>query len=113
MEHPFTWYALLPEYWQRVIGDHTFFAIVAATIVILFAFAARAALARAKDPTVPPAELGTRNIAELLVQLVVSQSDAIIGKVGRKYVPFFGTFFIFILVSNLIGLLPGFASPTG
>ena len=32
---------------------------------------------------------------------------------GRKYVPFFATFFTFILLSNLLGLLPGFAPPTG
>jgi F-type H+-transporting ATPase subunit a len=44
---------------------------------------------------------------------VVSQSDAIIGKAGRKYVPFFATFFFFILLSNLMGLLPGFLPPTG
>jgi F-type H+-transporting ATPase subunit a len=113
MEHPFTWYAVLPERLQHLIGDHTFFAVVAAVIVILIALKARAALSRAQDPLVPAAELGSRNIAELLVQLVVSQSDAIIGKRGRKYVPFFGTFFFFILVSNLIGLLPGFAPPTG
>jgi F-type H+-transporting ATPase subunit a len=49
----------------------------------------------------------------LIVQLIVSQSDAIIGKPGRKYVPFYGTFFFFILLSNLMGLLPGFAPPTG
>jgi F-type H+-transporting ATPase subunit a len=113
MEHPFTWYALLPEGLQHLIGDHTFFAIVAAVLVILIALKARAALSRAQDPVVPAAELGSRNIAELLVQLVVSQSDTIIGKQGRKYVPFFGTFFFFILVSNLMGLLPGFAPPTG
>jgi F-type H+-transporting ATPase subunit a len=113
MEHPFTWYALLPEPLQHLIGDHTFFAVVAAVLVILIALKARAALSRAQDPLIPAAELGSRNIAELLVQLVVSQSDAIIGKRGRKYVPFFGTFFFFILVSNLMGLLPGFAPPTG
>jgi F-type H+-transporting ATPase subunit a len=73
---------------------------------------ARGALARAQDPTIPPAELGSRNIAELIVQLIVSQSDAIIGKAGRKYVPFYGTFFFFILTSNLMGLLPGFGAPT-
>jgi F-type H+-transporting ATPase subunit a len=49
----------------------------------------------------------------LLVELVVSQSDAIIGPAGRKYVPYFATFFLFILFSNLLGLLPGFAPPTG
>jgi F-type H+-transporting ATPase subunit a len=113
MEHPFTWYNLLPESLQHAFGDHTFFAIVAAIFLLLFAFKARVALTRATDPVVPAAELGSRNIAELLIQLVVSQSDAIIGKAGRKYVPFFATFFFFILLSNLMGLLPGFLPPTG
>lgn len=113
MEHPFTWYNLLPEALQHAIGDHTFFALIAAILLLLFAFAARGALAKAQDPAVPAAEFGVRNIAELLIQLVVSQSDQIIGKQGRRYVPFFATFFIFILLSNLLGLLPGFAPPTG
>ncbi len=103
----------MPEGLQHLFGDHTFFAIVAALLLILFAIKARGALAKASDPVVPAAELGSRNIAELIVQLIVSQSDAIIGKVGRKYVPFYGTFFFFILISNLMGLLPGFAPPTG
>jgi F-type H+-transporting ATPase subunit a len=113
MHHPFTWHALLPEGLQHLVGEHTFFAVIVGLLLILFAIKARAALAAAKDPVVPIAELGPRNIAELLVQLVVSQSDAIIGKQGRKYVPFFATFFFFILFSNLSGLLPGFAPPTG
>jgi len=112
MEHPFTWYNLLPEGWQHAFGDHTFFALIAVFLLILFALSARGALAKAQDPAVPAAELGSRNLAELLVQLIVSQSDAIIGKAGRKYVPFYGTFFIFILISNLMGLLPGFGAPT-
>jgi F-type H+-transporting ATPase subunit a len=113
MEHPYNWYNALPENWQHLFGDHTFFALVAALLLILFALKARGALAKAQDPVVPAAELGSRNIAELIVQLIVSQSDAIIGPAGRKYVPFYGTFFFFILLSNLMGLLPGFAPPTG
>jgi len=113
MEHPFTWYNLLPEGLQQLLGDHTFFAIVAVLLLLLFAVKARGALVQAQDATVPAAELGSRNIAELVVQLIVSQSDAIIGKAGRKYVPFYGTFFFFILTGNLMGLLPGFAPPTG
>jgi len=113
MEHSFTWFNLMPAGVQHSIGDHTFFAIVAGLLLILFAVAARGALIKAQDPVIPAGELGSRNIAELLVQLVVTQSDQIIGKAGRKYVPFFGTFFFFILLSNLLGLLPGFAPPTG
>ncbi len=113
MEHPFTWFNLLPEGLQHSIGDHTFFALAAVLLLIIFSFSARGALARSQDPTIPAVELGSRNIAELIVQLIVSQSDAIIGKAGRKYVPFYGTFFLFILTGNLMGLLPGFAPPTG
>ncbi|MGH7854358.1 MAG: F0F1 ATP synthase subunit A [Candidatus Binatia bacterium] len=113
MEHPFTWYNLLPAALQHAMGEHTLFALVVAVLLLLFAYAARGALAKAADPLVPAAELGSRNIAELSLQLVISQSDQIIGKQGRKYVPFFATFFIFILSSNLLGLLPGFAPPTG
>jgi F-type H+-transporting ATPase subunit a len=112
MEHPFTWYNLLAENLQHSFGDHTFFAIVSAVLLILFALSARKALAEAQDPVIPAAGLGSRNITELLVQLVVSQSDQIIGKQGRKYVPYFATFFFFILLSKLLGLLPGFGSPT-
>ena len=112
MEHPFTWYNLLPEGLQHSLGDHTFFAIIAVFLLVLFAVEARGALVKAQDATIPAGELGSRNIAELIVQLIVSQSDAIIGKAGRKYVPFYGTFFFFILTSNLMGLLPGFGAPT-
>jgi F-type H+-transporting ATPase subunit a len=112
MEHPFTWYALLPHDWQTIIQQHTFFALISALFVLFFAWRGRAALARAQDPTIPASDLGARNIAELLVGLVVSQSDAVIGRQGRKFVPYFGTLFLFILFSNLIGLLPGFAPPT-
>lgn len=113
MEHPFTWYALLPQDWQHLVAEHTFFALAAAILLILFGFGARAALGGTHDPVLPVESLGARNVAELLLQLVLSQSDAIIGKQGRKYVPFFATFFFFILLSNLMGLLPGFAPPTG
>jgi F-type H+-transporting ATPase subunit a len=112
MEHPFTWYNLLPEAWQQSFGLHTFFAVVSAALLVLFGIRARSALAKAADPVIPASGVGTRNIAELLVALVVSQSDQIIGAEGRKYVPFYATFFFFILFSNLMGLLPGFSAPT-
>jgi len=114
VEHGFTWYNLLPHSLQALLPEHTFFAVVAALLVVFFALRARAALARGLDPTVPDEKLGARNITELLLEFVIiRQSDAIIGQVGRKYVPYFASFFFFILFSNLMGLLPGFVSPTG
>jgi F-type H+-transporting ATPase subunit a len=44
---------------------------------------------------------------------VVSQSREIIGHHSEPYTAFFAIVFIFILACNLIGLIPGFESPTG
>lgn len=44
---------------------------------------------------------------------VHGQSHEIIGHHVEPYIPFFAILFIFILICNLIGLIPGFESPTG
>jgi F-type H+-transporting ATPase subunit a len=44
---------------------------------------------------------------------VVGQSREIIGHHSEPYTPFFVIIFVFILICNLIGLIPGFESPTG
>jgi F-type H+-transporting ATPase subunit a len=44
---------------------------------------------------------------------VLGQSREIIGHHSEPYTAFFAIVFIFILACNLIGLIPGFESPTG
>lgn len=44
---------------------------------------------------------------------VLGQSHEIIGHHVEPYTAFFAILFIFILICNLIGLIPGFDSPTG
>lgn len=44
---------------------------------------------------------------------VLGQSREIIGHHSEPYIAFFAILFIFILACNLIGLVPGFESPTG
>lgn len=39
-------------------------------------------------------------------------AESVLGHHGRRFVPLYGTFFIFILAANLIGLIPGFSPPT-
>lgn len=41
-----------------------------------------------------------------------TQASDVIGHGYEKYVPMFATIFIFILCSNLLGVVPGFESPT-
>jgi F-type H+-transporting ATPase subunit a len=50
---------------------------------------------------------------EMLEEFVHDQSREIIGHHSGPYIAFFATVFIFILICNLVGLIPGFESPTG
>ena len=111
MEHPFLWYDLLPA-GARVLPQHSLTALLVMAVLVVLVLLARRALLRAQDPVIPEAGLSLRNVAELLVELVVGLSDGIIGKKGRRYIHLYGSFFIFILTANLFGLLPGFSPPT-
>jgi F-type H+-transporting ATPase subunit a len=53
-----------------------------------------------------------QHVAEMLHGFVSEQAESIIGHGFERYVPFVTTIFVFILSSNLLGLLPGFISPT-
>ena len=111
MEHPFSWYALLP-YPLTVLPEHSFTASVVTVLLVLVALVARGALSRSSDPVIPDTSISVKNVLELLIGIVVSLTDGVMGKKGRKYVPLFGSFFLFILFANLIGLVPGFSPPT-
>src|SRR4030095_1192410 len=49
---------------------------------------------------------------ELFVEFLNEQLESNIGHDGHKYLSIIGTFAIFIIFSNLLGLIPGLASPT-
>lgn len=78
--------------------------LVAAIIVVLFAFL------RSRLSVDRPGKL--QHIFEIIYGFVSGQARDAIEHGGAKYVPFFGTLFIFILFMNLIGIIPGLESPT-
>ena len=49
---------------------------------------------------------------ELIYEFVYASAEEVVGHGGGKYVAFFGTIFLFILFMNVLGLIPGFVSPT-
>ncbi len=54
-----------------------------------------------------------QQILELFTEVNGKFLDDIIGPHGRDYMPVIGMFSVLILLSNLIGLIPGFIPPTG
>ncbi len=78
--------------------------IVALIIVVLFA------ILRPRLSVNAPGKF--QHTVELVYEFLQGQADEQIGHGGRHYITFFGTLFIFILLANLIGIVPGFESPT-
>ncbi len=85
------------------------YALFVSLFIIVLAGIARFFL---KFSIVPSEKVNARNILELIVEAVLYFAGDIIGPQGKKYLPLLGTLAIFILFSNLLGLVPGFAPCT-
>ena len=56
---------------------------------------------------------GSQNVMEAFLGGVIAMGKDVIGEEhARKYLPLVATIGLFVLVSNLIGIIPGFESPT-
>lgn len=110
MEHGFTWVGAVPG--LAAIPPHLATSLLVMIGLTLFGLRVRAQLAAAPDPTVPDSGFTARNVAEVVTELITSLAEGVMGHEAPKYVPFFGSLFLFILVANLVGLLPGVTPPT-
>ncbi|MCI0547988.1 MAG: F0F1 ATP synthase subunit A [Candidatus Rokubacteria bacterium] len=86
------------------IPDHVLYTWLVMAILVVVALVAVRRL-----ETVPR---GTQNVLEMLLEQFVRMLDETIGPEGRRYLPLVATLGLFILTSNLLGLVPGMAGPT-
>lgn len=110
MEHPVTWVGLLgvPPLWKSVVTG-----LFVMSVLVLLAARARSAITSGGDQILVPDErLTARNFFELVVEFIADMCEAVIGKGSSTYVPILAVFFLFIIASNLLGLVPGFGPPT-
>jgi F-type H+-transporting ATPase subunit a len=86
-------------------------ALVAAGLLIAAGLLLRRQLA---DPSaiLPDEGFTLRNALEVLVDALAGLAESIIGPDYRRYFPLVGTMFFFILVGNLMGLVPALAGAT-
>jgi F-type H+-transporting ATPase subunit a len=94
-----------PEYPQAPITN----AVAMQLLVFLFLVAVFA-LVRTRLSVDNPG--GLQHVFEGAHGFVEGQSQEIIGHHSERYTPFLMTLTFFILISNLLGLIPGFESPT-
>jgi F-type H+-transporting ATPase subunit a len=76
------------------------------TLIIMAVFA----LLRPRLSATNPGKF--QHIFEIIYDFMNGEADEQVGPEGHRYLAFFGTIFIFVLFANLIGIVPGFESPT-
>jgi len=78
----------------------------------IFAFIVLAIVAVAATRRMRLVPKGLQNFIELVVETVYGIPEMVMGERGRQYAPFLATLFLYIIVMNLSGLIPGFKSGT-
>jgi len=102
MEGVFTYIGALTGHGNGMVIGHLI--LVVAIIMLIVKFAT-------KNMRAVPGH--TQNVMEAYLGGVISMGKDVIGEeLARKYLPLVATIGIFVLISNLIGIIPGFESPT-
>lgn len=92
-----------PGRWhQPDLIPNTYFAVLVLTLFFIFVTRKLDRLPQGKGQT----------LLELFVGGIMDFFGGILGDHGKKYVPFVGSYFIFIVALNYLGLIPGFQAPT-
>ncbi len=105
-DEPFTWFGALG------LPEKIATAGLVAGLLVVFAARVRRKLGATEAALEPEDGVTVRNLAESLVEAISGLAEGVIGHGAERYVPLLASFFVFILVCNLIGLVPGFTPPT-
>lgn len=92
--------------------SHMFMAALVALILVAVGVAIRRRLKR-ETPMVPDSRLTSLSILEIISEAILSLMEGVMGRENAvKYFPLIGTIAVFILTSNLLGMIPGLVPPT-
>jgi len=108
--HPFTWLhsvGHLDGAWEHIGAS-----VLVALIILAFALVVRGSLSNTEAALVPDEGITGRSVAEAFVEAIMGIARSAIPEHSERYVPLLATFFVFILLCNVLGLVPGFAPPT-
>lgn len=91
---------------------HVATASIATAGLVGAALVARSQLGTGEVAIVPASKFSIRGIFELITEFIQGLVDMVIGEHGRQFIPLFASIFTFVLINNLIGVLPGMTPAT-
>ena len=103
LEHP-PLFRLPAIFWEGYLPDQVTYTWVVMGVLIVLAFVA------SRNVRLVPS--GVQNFLEVVLEQFLQLIDDVMGPAGRPYLPLIATLGLFILVGNLLGLVPGMYGPT-
>lgn len=111
MEHDaFNWFFLIPFLREQPI--HVITSVFVVILIFVLCIRSYKKLRNPAENLVPEGKFSLKNILEVSVEALLSLIESVMGREGRKFVPLIGPLFIYIFISNLLGVIPGFLPPT-
>ncbi|MDO8462325.1 MAG: F0F1 ATP synthase subunit A, partial [Deltaproteobacteria bacterium] len=105
--HDFNWFSLI----SNRVDHHNIHIFSSAMVVLLIAISSLVAfrkLRKVEERLVPEGKMTLPNLYEVIVENILSLMEGIIGHNAPKYFPLIGALFIYILLCNLLSVIPGF-----
>ncbi len=114
-ENSFNFLSHIP--YLRNVPNHVGMSLLIAVGLVVMTYVARSQLITVmkeeNSAIIPDSKLTYRNFFEMVAESLYQLTESVIGAHDAPlYFPVIGTLFVFIFVSNLVGLLPGFLPPT-
>jgi F-type H+-transporting ATPase subunit a len=108
--HPFTWLHTIGG--LEGAWEHFGASVIVGVVLLAFGAKVRASLSDTEAAVTPDEGMSVRSIAVAFVEAMIGLAKSAIPADVERYVPLLATFFACILLSNVLGLVPGFAPPT-
>ena len=97
----------IPHHYNHVAG-----AVIVAGLLGTMGLAVKSKLKNMDAHLIPEGRVNLINISTMVVGGWRSVLHSMIGHGSEKYVPLIGTYFLFLLIANWMGMIPGFPPPT-
>ncbi len=106
----FNWTQLLPFVNHNNV--HVATALVSLVLLLVLSTAAKLALGSGEVAVSPSQKFSIKGVFEMITEFIVDLTIMVCGNQGKKFIPLFACVFTYILLNNLMGLLPGMTPAT-
>lgn len=86
--------------------------IVVFLVILGFSLLYRLSLKAVADEVIPDGRVSIKNIFQVAVESLLNLVKGVIPHHGEDYFPLIGAIFLYIFISNMLGLFPGFGPPS-